>query len=416
MSLYFIALNNLRRRKAKVFFALLGLMLGIATMVSVYSVVEAMKEEMARQSAQFGTQVVITPSMGELAFSYGGVTLPEIMFDVEKLSMEDAAVLEKIPGRDSIRAISPKLVGVTTTNEGHNLVLVGVDMSQEFLIKPWLRQERGQVLSPEGEGDAGGKLLDVEKLDLTREAMQFFTLGDREVLIGARAAALLGISPGELLTIGGENFQVKAVLTESGSSEDEQVLMNLETAQTILNSPDELTLIELAVDYSLISEAALITQLNAALPGADVKSLRQETLRQDEMLTRLTRFGLSVAVMILFAGTLVVFLTMSSSVRERTREIAVFRAIGFRKVHIIKIIIMEGALVSMVGGLLGYAVGYLLGRFAGPLLAGQAIQVSWRLDLLLLAVALALVSGLLASMLPARQASNLDPAEALRYI
>jgi putative ABC transport system permease protein len=416
MSLYYIALNNLRRRKAKAVFALLGMILGIATMVSVYSVVEAMKEEMVRQSAQFGAQVIITPSMGELAFSYGGVTLPEIIFDVERLSMEDVAALEKVPGRDTIRAVAPKLLGVVTTDKGHNLVVAGVDMSQEFLVKPWLRLEQGQDMAPEDEGDPSGNPMDVERLDLAREDFQSFTLGDREVLVGAKSTALLGISPGGVLTLGEENFQVLAVLTESGSPEDEQVLMNLETAQTFFNSPNEITLIELAVDYSLISETALIAQLNAALPGADVKSLRQETLRRDEMLTRLTRFGLSVAVLILFAGTLVVFLTMSSGVRERTREIAVFRAIGFRKVHIIKIIILEGALVSLVGGVLGYAVGYLLSRFAGPLLAGMAIQVSWRADLLLPAVALALVSGLLASILPARQASNLDPAEALRYI
>jgi putative ABC transport system permease protein len=416
MSLYSIALNNLRRRKAKVFFALLGLILGIATMVSVYSVVEAMKEEMVRQSEQFGPQVIITPSKGELAFSYGGVTLPEIMFDVERLSMEDVAVLEKLPGRSTIRALAPKLLGVTTTDEGYNVIVAGVDISQEFSAKPWLQLEQGQNKPPEDEGSAGGSPMDGEKVDLGREDLQDLASGGRGVLVGARSAAILNTNPGDVLTLRGEDFHVLALLMESGSPEDEQILMNLETAQAFLGAPNEVTLIELAVDYSLISEAALIAQLNAALPGADVKSLRQEALRRDDMLTRLTRFGLSVAALILLAGTLVVFLTMSSSVRERTREIAVFRAIGFRKVHISKIIIMEGLLVSLVGGLLGYTFGYLLSRFAGPLLAGMAVQVPWRFDLLLLALALAVISGLLASILPARQASNLDPAEAMRYL
>ncbi len=416
MSLYYIALINLRRRKAKVFFALLGLILGIATVVSVFSVVEAMKEEMVRQSEQFGPQVIITPSKGELAFSYGGVTLPEIMFDVERLSMEDVAALEKVPGRNTIRALAPKLLGVTTTDQGYNLIVAGVDMSQEFSIKPWLQLEQGQNKPPEDEGDAGGKPMEGERVNLAGEDLQYLALGGRDVLVGAKVAAILNISPGEVLTLRGEDFHVLAVLMESGSPEDEQILMNLKTAQSFLDAPNEINFIELAVDYSLISEAALIAQLSATLPGADVKSLRQEALRRDDMLTRLTRFGLSVAVLILFAGTLMVFLTMSSSVRERTREIAVFRAIGFRKVHITKIIMMEGVLVSLMGGLLGYTVGYLLGRFAGPLLAGMAIQVPWRIDLLLLALALAVVSGLLASVLPARQASNLDPAEALRFI
>lgn len=415
MSLYSIALSNLCRRKAKVFFALLGLILGIATVVSVYSVVEAMKEEMVRQSAQYGAQVIITPSMEELAISYGGVTLPEIMFDVERLSMEDVAALEKVPDGRAIRAVAPKLLGVTSTREGHSFMVAGVDMSQEFVVKPWLQLEQEEDISPGDMGSAsGGKSMDADRLVLARDSS--LTLGDGEVLVGAKLAALLGIRPGEELSLEGEYFQVRALLRESGSSEDEQILMNLKTAQIIFNAPNEINLIELAVDYSLVSEEAMVAQLKAVLPGANVKSLRQETLRRDEMLTRLTRFSLSVAVLILFAGTLVVFLTMSGSVRERTREIAVFRAIGFRKIHITKIIFLEGVLISLTAGLLGYTMGYLLGRFSGPLLARMDIQVPWRFDLLLFALFLAVVSGVLASILPARQASNLDPAEALRFM
>ncbi|SET00636.1 ABC transporter permease [Anaerobranca gottschalkii] len=71
--LYLIVINNLRRRKMKMFLVLLGLIIGIATIVSVYGIVEVMKEEITRQFTEFGVNVIITPDSGGLTFSYGVV-------------------------------------------------------------------------------------------------------------------------------------------------------------------------------------------------------------------------------------------------------------------------------------------------------------------------------------------------------
>jgi putative ABC transport system permease protein len=423
MQLYHIALNNLRRRKAKMFFVLLGLVIGIATMVSVYGVVESMKTEMTRQVAEFGANIVITPDAGELTFSYGGITLPDVKFDVEQLTTDDVAAIGGVASSEMLRAVAPKLLGVTTTEQQKNVIVLGGHLQQEFLVKPWLRIRQEQVPSNEGstsEEDAADSGMEMEmnftQLDLAREDLTQLKLNDSQVLVGSTLATTLGVEEGDSLTLSGKEFQVFAVLKESGSAEDEQILMNLGAVQLLLERPDEVSLIELAADYTLGSEEALLSQLNEALPRAEITSLRQETLRRDEMLTRLVRFGMSVSILILFVGMLVVGLTMSGAVRERTREIGVFRAIGFRKSHITKIIIMEGVIVSVLGGIIGYITGMFVARYAGPLLADMSISVPWRLDLLAVAVGLAVVIGLLASLYPARQASKLDPAEALRFI
>jgi putative ABC transport system permease protein len=218
------------------------------------------------------------------------------------------------------------------------------------------------------------------------------------------------------VAIDGREFQVFALLAENGSPEDDQVMMNLSVAQDVLKRPGELTVIEISADYSLGSENVLIAQLNSALPHTAVTSLRQAVLGRDEMLTRLTRFGTSISVLVLFIGTLVVALTMSGAVRERTREIGVFRAIGFRKSHVTRIILTEGALVSVIGGAIGYVVGMVAVRFAGSLLAGMDITLTWRIDLFVATQLLAIFIGALASLYPARQAAKLDPADALRFI
>ncbi|MBS4031091.1 MAG: ABC transporter permease [Clostridiales bacterium] len=415
MTLFQIAINNLRRRKSKMVFVVLGLVIGIATIVSVYNVVESMKEQMTRQMAEFGANIVITPDTGELAFSYGGITIPEVLFDVEKLSMADVDKINEIPARQMVRAVAPKLLGVAHTG-GRNVIVAGSDLQSEFTIKPWFRlQQPGEM----GEtilvtGDAGE--MDYEKLNLAREDISTLILTDGEVLLGAAIAEELGVMPGDTLEIAGREFQVFALLEEMGSAEDNQVLMNLAVSQEILQRPGEVTVIEVSADYSLGSEATLLAQLVGALPQAEVTSLRQAALGRDEMLTRLTRFGASVSILVLFVGMLVVTLTMSGAVRERTREIGIFRAIGFRKSHVTKIILMEGAMVSLIGGVIGYVAGMVAARITGPLLSGMEITVPWRADIFFGAVLLALFIGALASLYPARQASKLDPAEALRFI
>ncbi|MDW7650909.1 MAG: FtsX-like permease family protein [Bacillota bacterium] len=423
MTFFQIAVNNLRRRKAKMFFVVLGLVIGIATVVSVTGVVETMKVEMTRQMDEYGANIVITPDTGELAFSYGGITIPEVLFDVEKLSNGDVAAINSMPdgtGRSMLRAVSPKLLGVSETN-GKSVIVAGSNLQNEFSIKPWLRLSSDEKLNAAVgtytmEVDGETKEMEYERLDLSREDLSVFDFADDSVFLGATVAETLGAVQGDTITLGGIDFNVLAVLEENASPEDSQIMMNLTAAQNLLGRPGEVTVIEVSADYSLGSENALIAELSTLLPHASVTSLRQAMLGRDEMLTRLTRFGMSVSVLVLFVGLLVVGLTMSGAVRERTREIGIFRAIGFRKSHVAKIILLEGLIVSTLGGVIGYVAGMLMAGFGGPLLAGMELSVPWRLDLFAAAVLLAVLIGALASLYPARQAAKLDPAEALRFI
>jgi putative ABC transport system permease protein len=386
-------------------------------MVSVHAVVEAMKAEMTRQLDELGANIIIKPDSGGLTFSYGGIVIPEVLFDVEKLTMADVASVREIPLSTMVRAVSPKLLGVLP-HAGHHLIVSGSDLKSEFATKPWLRlhSERFADTAEKNETAGGGKDKFFGRLDLTREELNRLNIADDEVLLGAAVAKMLDKYEGDSITLDGREFRVFAVLEENGSPEDNQVFVRLAVAQDLLGRPDEVTLIEVSADYSLGPEEALLSQLNSALPHAEVTSLRQAVLGRDEMLSRLTRFGVSVSVLVLLVGMLVVVLTMSAAVRERTREIGIFRAIGFRQSHIVGIVLMEGAVLSLVGGIVGYLAGMSAARLAGPVLADMPLSTPWRADLLIAAVLVATATGLGASVFPARQAAGLDPAEALRFI
>jgi putative ABC transport system permease protein len=108
---------------------------------------------------------------------------------------------------------------------------------------------------------------------------------------------------------------------------------------------------------------------------------------------------------------------MMGSVNERTTEIGVFRAIGFRKSHIMRIILLEAALVSLLAGALGYVAG-MAGAFGAlPFMSDtSSARIIWETWIAIGSVALSVVLGISASIYPALHASRMDPAEALRSL
>lgn len=422
MQLYNIILNNLRRRKLKMLFVLFGMVIGIATMVSVYSIIDSMKNEMTRKVSEYGVDMVITPNSGGLTFSYGGITLPEIMYDVEQLNMDDVAQLENLKSKDMIRIVAPKLLGIGNLENGLRVNVVGANIEEEFTIKPWLKiaetksQQMDQEKLNESTSKTSGKEMEFESLDLLRQDLKFINLTDNQLIAGATLADSIKAKEGDLITISDKVFEVKFILNESGSVEDNQLLMNLDAAQTVLGRLNEVTMIDVSVDYLKGSEELLLSEIKESLPNSQVSSQRQEMLRQDNLLNRLVRFGVSLSIIVLLVGMMVISLTMSSSVRERTREIGIFRALGFRKSHIIKIILYEGLIISVVGGVTGYLIGMIMANYAIPIFYENNIQVNWSLLVFLVSIVVSVIIGLLSSVYPALKAAKLDPAEALRFI
>ena len=108
---------------------------------------------------------------------------------------------------------------------------------------------------------------------------------------------------------------------------------------------------------------------------------------------------------------------MMGSVRERTEEIGIFRAIGFRKRHVMKIVFMEAAIVSGLAGVIGYVIGLGSARVAIRFFSeGQPGPVTFDFTLAAVAFAIALLVGMVASAYPAFLAARMDPNEAFRAL
>lgn len=399
MNIFHIAAGNLKRRKMKMAFLMLGVVVGVATVVALVSIVRAMRLELGDRIDEFGANAVIIPRSEGIQLQYGGTVVSDISFDIRTLTMDDMPKIYESAVAEYINIVSPKLVGAVTA-DGQSALLVGVRTRDEFTQKPWFSlSEQAGLTSGEKKGDPA-----------------LLTVPEDGVILGSTAAQVLGKKAGDALLINEQSFTVFGVFTEMGSEEDGLIYGNLPVVQNLLGRPGELSMIEVSAYCNFCPIEEVVAGLSDALPNGRVIALRQAALFRYQTIDRFSAFGFALSGVVLLIAALVILTTMLSSVNERTREIGIFRAIGFRRVHVMQIIFLEAIFMSVPGGLAGFLIGSGAARAAGPYLAQIQGNIPLQPDLLLPAVAIAVVLAVLAGVYPALKAARLDPAEALRFI
>jgi len=402
-----IAFANLKRRKGKAIFLAIGIAIGIGTAVALLSLSGSIKEEIGSQLDRFGANIVVVPQSNSLSLDYGGLSVSSVSFDVKQLKNEDANSVLDIPFRNRISNVSPKLLGAVGV-EGREVLLVGVDFNSELTLKRWWHVA-GR--NPEGEQEmlVGYEVARALSLiepsapvvephvshggthDSSEDQFQFKIVRDR-------------------IKLADKDHQVAGVISQTGGPEDRMIFGSLAHVQALLNKPGQLSLIEVSALCKDCPIEDIVAQISARMPDAKVSAIQQSVRARSETVERLTRFSAVVAAVVLGIGALMIFTTMMGSVIERTKEIGVLRAIGFRRAHIIKGLMIEVAAISLVGGLLGWAAGLLASWVALPYFAETRIGFEFQRLLAIAAIAAGLVIGTISSFYPIVGAWRLDPS------
>jgi len=386
MKLQDISIGNLRRRKAKMIFLILGLVIAVSTVVTLVTVSRAMKTDIATKLDEFGANILIVPKSDDLSLTYGGMSVSGVSFDTRDLHESDAREIRTIKNSENISIIAPKLLNAAKVRK-KDVLVVGVDFEAETRLKKWWLI----IGSPPH--------------------------NSREALIGAEAKNQLQLGLNQNFEINGETFRVAGILEPTGSQDDGIIFINLNEAQSLFGKEEQISLIELAALCYDCPIEEIVRQTSEKLPGARVMAIRQTIDSKMETMHRFEQFSMGISFVVLLVGALIVFTNMTASVNERTREIGVFRAIGFRQTHIMKIVLTEALITSFVAGVSGYFIGLWVSVLVAPMLTGNSgLAVTMNYILLSFSIGLAVFVGLASSVYPAFKASRLDPTVALRAL
>ncbi|HSB06153.1 MAG TPA: ABC transporter permease [Thermodesulfobacteriota bacterium] len=386
MRLKDISINNLRRRKGKVFFLVLGLTIGITTVVTLISITRMMNEDISNKLDEFGANILILPRSDDLALSYGGMSIGGVAVDAQALQDSDLPKIRQIEVQESIATVSPKLIGVMEM-EGKRVPLMGVQFGEELRLKKWWKIHGAAPKTEE------------------------------EVLLGNEAAVKLFKSTGDSLSVNGKKVRVSGILEETGSQDDFLIFGNLTLVQEAMKKPGALSLIEISAYCNTCPIEDIVRQISEKMPHAKVTAIKQTLQTKMEALDHFKKFSIGISIIVLLIGGLIVFTNMMAAVNERKREIGIFRAIGFRKSHVVRIIFLEALIVGFMAGVIGYVFGLGISQLLGPALTGiKAGRITIDPLLAIGAIFLSALIGVLSSAYPAIQASKMDPTAALRSL
>ncbi|MFB3920922.1 MAG: ABC transporter permease [Terriglobia bacterium] len=261
---------------------------------------------------------------------------------------------------------------------------------------------------------------------ISPERFQAFASEKRGLLVGQKVAEKHRWQEGDLVHVRSANYHVEMdlVLRAIYRSDDEHETMMfshwdyLNDAQGRPNKPGGFWVLARASD----DVAPLTRQIDELFRNADVETrtqpMKQLVLDMLAMVGNVKLILISVSAAAVFAVLLIVVNTMGMSIRERTTELAILRALGFRFVDLLGLLTSESLVVCVAGALAGCGAAALLLALIAGYRMGGAMPIYIRLDLVTmgLALAVAAVIGLFSTLLPACRAGRANIAQALRYI
>jgi putative ABC transport system permease protein len=387
MTLKNIVISNLRRRKARALFVLVGLLIGVSTVVGLISLVKEMKNDMKHKLEMYGANILIVPKTENLSLTYGGMSLGGVSFDMQEIRQEELTKIKTIKNAANVAAVGPMVLGPITVG-GHRILLAGIDFTAAQILRPWW-SVKGKI--PTRKDD---------------------------IIIGSDASRIIGLTVGDTVIARGRALSVTGVLEATGSQDDGLIFAPLASAQDLLGKQGRISLVEVAALCSGCPIPAMVKQISAVLPSGNVMAIQQVVKGRMETIGHFQKFSYGVSALVLLVGCLMVLVTMMGSVRERTVEIGIFRAMGYRKSHVLRIILLEAGIVAAVAGIAGYFAGLGATGLLLPLFTEGQGHTAVSLDPVMAAAAFfaSILLGIAASLYPALMASRLDPNEALRAL
>lgn len=374
MTLLRFALDNLIRRPARSSLTVSAIALGIAAVVALTSIAWGFEASWQKANDARGTDLIVTRSSSEN-------TMPSPF-----LAAKVQATLAQIPQVSAVVGLLSEMLSVA-------------ENAPPAFVFGW---------------EEGSYLWQHLKLTAGRWANPH---DESVVVIGALAAEMLHKKIGDQLEIEGQTLSIIGIFESPALVENGAVIMTLAQAQRLTDKPGKVNVLNIKLDANS-SEAdvqRIKAQVARDLPG--FIAITSSELVSKNAVVRISKAMSQATILIAsLVGALVVFNTMLMSISERTREIGILLALGWQRRTLMRLIISEALILSLLGGAIGIllGVGLTLGLEQLEVMRGK-IDAIFSPAFLLEVLGLSLVLGMIGGVYPALKASRLRPAAALSH-
>ena len=399
---FYIALRGLRTRSLRSWLTILGIVIGVFLIISLLSLSEGLKSTINKQLQALGGEMVMVMPGGDEDFLSG------MIFGGAKLEKADLEAIKKAEGVDTVIGYSYTGTPARYKEEAKQIAIAGLDPWKESLEIMTVFQ--GWSLA-EGRWPSKGN----------------------QILVGSHVAD--GIFSKKVkveseMVIKGRKFEVAGVLKSLGNQQDDSmVYMDMNVYQGLTGEKRgtaayAMAKLEKGADENVVAEAIeeALEKTRKRRFGTDEADFSVITSERMGDITG-TILGIIQFVIIGFAGIAIlvggigITNTMFTSVREKTREIGIMKAIGAKNSAVLSIILFEAGIIGLLGGIGGTLLGSILAvgvNYYGQTNPAFYFTTSVSPGLIIFGLAFSFFIGCAAGFFPARSATKLKPVEALR--
>jgi len=396
-----LSYRSIRSRKLRSWLTLIGILIGITAVVSLISLGQGLQDSINEEFNKIGTnRIMVSPGSG--AFGPAGGSLA-----IGKITEDDLGVVKKVKGIDIAAGILTKSAKVEFKDEVQYTGIWGFPTNKD-----------GSDLVE------GTNFFDIEK-------GRQFKKGDKyKVILGYSVAEdnfEKKVLVGNKIMINDQNFGVVGIQKKAGTGvHDTMIRIPLETARELFDEPEEISTI-FAFTQNGFEPDNVVKSVEKDLRkyrGVDegeedfsVSTASQTIEQLNQILDIVTIVIVGIAAISILVGGIGIMNTMYTTVTERTKEIGVIKALGAKNNQIMFLFLVESGMLGLVGGLIGLVLGLgiaKMGEYLAVMLGADIFKIHISVTLIVGALLFSFLLGAISGTLPARQASLLQPVEALR--